>query len=159
MQGYNLLVYCGNNPINRIDISGADSTQFDDNQVELDETALRGSSIAGNNSQKINAIFSESGQRIASRNYAGSSGKTEVHHNVERCQTIKSGFSRSQIQADNNLVVLDYSIHRAVSGFYSSKPESLNGLRVRDWLAGQSFEFQTEFGWKVTNYYYSLMYK
>jgi hypothetical protein len=36
-----------------------------------------------------------------------------------------------------------------VSGYYSSKKPFTQGLRVRDWLAGQSFEFQTKFGWDI----------
>ena len=65
----------------------------------------------------------------------------------------KSGFSNDMIQANSNKVVLDYSVHRKISGFYSSKPQELNGLRVRDWLAGQSFEFQTRYGWQVIQRY------
>ena len=78
--------------------------------------------------------------------------KTEVHHVVEQCQKTKSGFSDAQIQASSNKVTLDYSVHRKISGFYSSKQPSITGsttMRVRDWLAGQSFEAQTKFGWKI----------
>ena len=53
------------------------------------------------------------------------------------------------IQAEYNKIRLPYSVHRAISGFYSSKPAEFEGLRVRDWLAGQSFEDQYSFGWKV----------
>ena len=82
--------------------------------------------------------------------------KTEVHHIVEQCQMKKSGFSKDLIQSSSNKVTLDYSVHRKISGFYSSKqPELTNGsnLRVRDWLAGQSFEFQTQFGWDIIRRY------
>ena len=75
--------------------------------------------------------------------------KTEVHHVVEQCQKTKSGFSNAQIQAPSNKVTLDYSVHRKISGHYSSKPSDLRGLRVRDWLAGQSFEDQTKYGWEI----------
>ncbi len=76
--------------------------------------------------------------------------KTEVHHIVEQCQVKKTGFSNSIIQSPSNKVTLDYDVHRKVSGYYSSSKLSFTkGLRVRDWLAGQSFEFQTEFGWKI----------
>ena len=78
--------------------------------------------------------------------------KTEVHHVVEQCQKTKSGFSNAQIQASSNKVTLDYSVHRKISGFYSSKQPSITGsttMRVRDWLAGQSFEAQTKFGWEI----------
>ena len=82
--------------------------------------------------------------------------KTEVHRIVEQCQMKKSGFSKDLIQSSSNKVTLDYSAHRKISGFYSSKqPELTNGsnLRVRDWLAGQSFEFQTEFGRDIIRRY------
>ena len=78
--------------------------------------------------------------------------KTEVHHVVEQCQKTKSGFSNAQIQASSNKVTLDYSVHRKICGFYSSKQPSITGsttMRVRDWLAGQSFEAQTKFGWEI----------
>ena len=75
--------------------------------------------------------------------------KTEIHHIVEQCQEKKSGFSREMIQADSNKVELPYSVHRKISGYYSSKQDFTGGLRVRDWLSGQSFEQQTIFGWKV----------
>lgn len=78
--------------------------------------------------------------------------KTEVHHVVEQCQKTKSGFSNAQIQAPSNKVTLDYTVHRKISGFYSSKQPQITGsntLRVRDWLAGQSFEDQTRFGWEI----------
>ena len=74
---------------------------------------------------------------------------TEVHHIVEQCQVKKSGFANDIIQSQSNKVTLDYNVHRQVSAYYSSKKPFTNGLRVRDWLAGQSFEFQTEFGWNI----------
>ena len=78
-----------------------------------------------------------------------SCGKTEVHHVVEQCQENKSGFSKSQIQSDSNKVTIPYETHRKISGYYSSKQPFSNGLRVRDWLAGKSFEEQSNFGWSV----------
>ena len=72
--------------------------------------------------------------------------KDEVHHIVEQCQMKKSGFSKEMIQADSNKIILDYDTHRKISAYYSSKQKFTNGLRVRDWLAGQSFEEQRKFG-------------
>ena len=77
----------------------------------------------------------------------------EVHHIVEQCQQRKSGFTRAQIQAPQNKITLSYDVHRKISGYYSSKPPEFGGLRVRDWLKGQSFEAQTEFGWKIIRQY------
>lgn len=75
--------------------------------------------------------------------------RTEVHHIVEQCQQGKSGFTSSQIQTTSNKITLDYDVHRKKSGYYSSKPKEMGGLRDRDWLAGKAFEEQTEFGWKI----------
>ena len=41
-QGFNLYVYCGNHPINRIDISGADSEKLEDLDLDDDEIQERG---------------------------------------------------------------------------------------------------------------------
>ena len=73
---------------------------------------------------------------------------------VEQCQVDKSGFGKTQVKSSSNTVVLDYRLHREISGYYSSKPQDLNGLRVRDWLTGQSFEAQTAFGWRIINEFY-----
>ena len=79
--------------------------------------------------------------------------KTEVHHVVERSQIKKSGFTKSAIEAPSNKVVLDYYVHRKISGYYSSVTETSHPLRVRNWLAGRSFEYQTEFGWNIIKKY------
>jgi hypothetical protein len=47
LQGYNLFVYCGNNPINRIDISGTDSAELDDLDAVEPELSERGGSGSG----------------------------------------------------------------------------------------------------------------
>ncbi len=39
--------------------------------------------------------------------------------------------------------------HRAISGYYSSVQPFTNGMIVRNWLAGQSFNAQYEFGINV----------
>ncbi len=79
--------------------------------------------------------------------------KYEIHHVVERCQQKKSGFGKDKIENPFNKVPIEYSIHRRISAYYSSKQFYTNGLRVRDWLAGQSFDEQTRFGWKIIRMY------
>ncbi len=98
-------------------------------------------------------------QKIEGIDYAGNNGTTEVHHVDEQCQQTKSGFDNSQIQSESNKVRLDKAVHRKVSGYYSSTTDYSGGLRVRYWLAGQSFEFQTAFGWSIVNYFYFQVYK
>ncbi|MBM3535519.1 MAG: hypothetical protein FJX60_21105 [Alphaproteobacteria bacterium] len=49
------------------------------------------------------------------------------------------------VDATENIVRIPVLHHRRISAFYSSKPEELGGLTVRDWLKTQSPEFQ----WRV----------
>ena len=156
LQGYNLFIYCGNNPINRIDVSGADSTDLIDGDKDDDEQLTDGHSSHSHKSNS-STISSQPSSSVPGRNYSGNSGRTEVHHIVEQCQVNKSGFSSDQIQADSNKVVLDYYLHRKVSAYYSSITDVSEGLRVRNWLAGKSFEEQTQFGWRVINMFYSAI--
>jgi hypothetical protein len=84
--------------------------------------------------------------------------KYEKHHIVERNQAKKSGFSMVAIDGCSNLVSLPREVHRKISGFYSSKPLEYGGLRVRDWLVGQSFEDQYAFGWSVIEWAWEAVY-
>lgn len=139
-QGFNLFVYCGNNPINRIDISGSDSEKVEDVDLDDDEVQERGGGGGGTHGGLGSG---------GSQSTGVTSGKIEIHHIVEQCQAQKSGFSQDQIQANSNKIPMDYSDHRKISGYYSSKKPFSEGLRVRDWLAGQSFAEQMAFGWKI----------
>ena len=51
------------------------------------------------------------------------------------------------------MIALPVDVHRKISGHYSSKPANLNGLRVRDWLNGQSYDKQYEYGLQVLKRY------
>ena len=75
--------------------------------------------------------------------------KVETHHIVEQCQGRKSGFPSADIQSESNKIDLPYSIYRKISGFYLSKQPFSDGMIVRNWLAGKTFEEQAEFGWNV----------
>lgn len=44
---------------------------------------------------------------------------------------------------------INKTTHRAISGYYSSVQPFTNGMIVRNWLAGQSFNAQYEFGINV----------
>ena len=46
-QGFNLYVYCGNNPICRIDVSGTDSNKIDEDDITDDEFKTYGSGGSG----------------------------------------------------------------------------------------------------------------
>jgi hypothetical protein len=81
----------------------------------------------------------------------GSPGEGNAwHHIVEQSQIKKSGFDPTQIHNTNNLIAVDKATHAKISGYYNTSTfQFTNGLKVRDWLAGQSFEAQYEFGLKV----------
>jgi hypothetical protein len=71
------------------------------------------------------------------------------HHIVEQSQEIKSGFSVQQINSVDNIIAVEKTIHAQISGFYRSNIASPGIELVRNWLAGQSFEAQYEFGIQV----------
>lgn len=84
------------------------------------------------------------------KNEIGSPGAgNEWHHIVEQSQISKSGFSPQMIQNTNNIISISKTTHRAISGYYSSVQPFTNGMIVRNWLAGQSFNAQYEFGINV----------
>ncbi|MBR4236407.1 MAG: hypothetical protein IKR85_10165, partial [Clostridia bacterium] len=95
-----------------------------------------------------NGAISQAPSAVVNEQYAKGN---EVHHIVEQCQQQKSGFTKEQIQAESNKVKIPYDLHRKISGYYSSKSESCPSLRVRDYLAGKSFETQYEFGINILN--------
>lgn len=72
------------------------------------------------------------------------------HHIVEQSQIGKSGFAVEQIHNTSNIIAVDSKIHAKISGYYSTTTfDFTNGLSVRNWLAGKSFEEQYEFGLDV----------
>ena len=158
-----MFAYCRNNPVCRIDISGGSDSpvteQFDDDiEVERtlpevggcpsgDATSAVGSS-GGSSSGGIQIVPSASGGNMTVDG-TPSDEKTELHHIVEQCQTTKSGFSRVSIDGARNKVRIPQSVHRKISAHYSSKPNGPGTLRVRDMLAGLSFEEQYEYGMKI----------
>jgi hypothetical protein len=80
------------------------------------------------------------------KKYLGSAGEgNEWHHIVEKSQVNKSGFSPYDIHNVDNIIKLDKTIHRAITGYYNSVQKFTSGQRVRDWLAGQSFDFETQY--------------
>jgi len=78
------------------------------------------------------------------------------HHVVEQSQIVKSGFDRLIIHNTHNLVQLPTAVHHKITGFYASKAIGVvdtGGLKFRDWLVGQSFEVQYEWGIFLINYF------
>jgi RHS repeat-associated protein len=81
----------------------------------------------------------------------GSAGEgKQWHHIVEQNQILKSGFDPQKIHSTANVIALDAATHAKISGYYNSIRPSISGnMRIRDWLAGQSYEFQYQFGMQV----------
>ena len=80
----------------------------------------------------------------------GSAGRgKQWHHIVEQCQIGKSGFSKYWIQNSNNVINISNSVHAPISAYYSGIQSFTNGMTFRNWLAGQSFIVQYEWGIKV----------
>ena len=157
--GNNMFAYCRNNPVSRIDISGGTDTpieeQFDDD-VEVTPAFPDVAGGGGGNGVAVGAPGSGGSGPSGPAISIGPSGvaaapnpnneKMERHHIVEQCQVKKSGFAQTDIQGNSNLIDLPYSHHRKISGLYSSKQPYSDGMRVRDWLATKSFEYQYQFG-------------
>lgn len=81
----------------------------------------------------------------------GPAGKgKDWHHIVEQCQVKKSGFDIQQINSPDNLIAINKEIHHKISAYYSRIDKTVCGtMRVRDWLAGQSYQTQYDFGIKI----------
>lgn len=87
----------------------------------------------------------------ALKEYLGSPGENKQwHHIVEQCQISKSGFDVGDINKVDNVIAVDAATHAKISGYYNTSTfEFTNGLKVRDWLAGKSYEEQYQFGLDV----------
>jgi len=85
------------------------------------------------------------------KKYLGSAGDNmDWHHIVEQSQIVKSGFSPRSIHNTGNVIAVDADVNRKiVNGFYSSIRPFTEGMTVRNWLAGQNFETQYDFGLQV----------
>ena len=85
------------------------------------------------------------------KNAIGSAGEGKHwHHIVEQSQIGKSGFSATKIHNTSNIFAIDATTHAKITGYYNTTTfRFTNGLSVRNWLAGQSYEYQYEFGLKI----------
>jgi len=84
----------------------------------------------------------------ALKRYLGSPGfGREWHHIVEQSQI--GQFGAEAIHSPDNVVSVSWLKHRRISAYYSSKTRFTGGLTVRQWLRGQSWEDQYDFGLRV----------
>lgn len=84
----------------------------------------------------------------------GSPGEGNAwHHIVEQSQIGKSGFSSNEV---NNIISIPNgkgTVHAQISGYYSSKQFFTGEQTVRQWLTGQSFQEQFDFGMDLLKQY------
>jgi RHS repeat-associated protein len=87
------------------------------------------------------------------KKFLGSVGEGNVwHHIVEQCQVDKSNIPVELIQNPQNLRAIDKATHDKISGYYNSIDSKYSDtMRVRNWLAGHSFQYQYNFGVDVLN--------
>ncbi len=97
------------------------------------------------------AGFSSWGSFSGLKNALGSAGEgKQWHHIVEQTEGNIQRFGPHALHNTENVIALDEGIHRQISAYYSSKdPRFTGGQTVRQWLSGQSFQAQREFGLKI----------
>ena len=149
-----MFAYCRNNAVRRIDISGfKDQDAADLNEEVLEDGEILGIQEGGGDGS--NSKAPSSGTSFPSfgalKRFLGSAGENKHwHHVVEQCQTTKSGFTSEQINNTSNVVAVDAQIHAQITGYYNStKFHFTGGQSVRNWLAGQPFQVQFDFGMNV----------
>ena len=80
----------------------------------------------------------------------GSPGAGNVYdHVVEQSQIGRSGFAPEEIHNPFNMNPVSAETNQLKANYYSSKQFFTGGGTVRDWLTGQSFADQYEFGMDV----------
>lgn len=144
-----MFAYCLNNPVNRTELLGYmsyDAVGEDPNNDDspLNDTARIGNGVEQNVGYKPGRGFSSF---RSLKKFLGSPGENNHwHHIVEQSQKVRSDFTSEQINNTSNVVALNGTVHQKISALYSSIMPYSEGVRVRDWLAGKSFEFQYQFG-------------
>ncbi len=104
----------------------------------------------GNTAKATKGVRTTNGHRYFSalKKELGSAGKgKDWHHIAEQSQINKSGFVPEQIHNADNVIAIDHATHMRITGYYNTKSfRFTDGLSVREWLAGQSYEIQYDFG-------------
>ena len=117
------------------------------------ETVTQAAGLVGINANSINNLTPNQGYssfRKLKKNIGSAGEGKDWHHIVEQSQIRKSGFSPYQIHNTSNVIAIDKATHAKITGYYNTTSFGFtNGLSVRNWLSGQSFEEQYEFGINV----------
>jgi RHS repeat-associated protein len=91
--------------------------------------------------QYLNQLFT----RLPGANPPG----IEYHHIVEQSEEAASGFAENAINSMSNVIPTPSGVHAEISAFYSTAPEWLEGLTVREWMATQTWETQWSAGLEI----------
>ncbi|RKH69598.1 SitA5 family polymorphic toxin [Corallococcus aberystwythensis] len=77
------------------------------------------------------------------------------HHIVEQTDGNVQRFGPQALHNTDNVIALDETIHQRISAYYSSTDRSTTGVQttVRQWLRGQSFQAQRDFGMMILRRY------
>ncbi|MBP6997262.1 MAG: hypothetical protein KBB39_14090 [Phycicoccus sp.] len=90
------------------------------------------------------------GSFSAAKRALGSLGKGNVYdHVVEQSQIGRSGFAPELIHNAYNMKPVPGWVNQVKANYYSRKFDWTNGGTVRDWLSGQSYDAQYQFGLRV----------
>jgi len=68
------------------------------------------------------------------------------HHIVEQTAAENDGFSRTEIDARNNLVRIPAMKHREISGWYQTGNKDFSGLTPREYLRGKDWNERYKVG-------------
>jgi RHS repeat-associated protein len=80
----------------------------------------------------------------------GSAGKgMEWHHIVEQTPGNVSQFGEEALHNTWNIVAIDVTTHRKISGYYSSILDFTGSQTLRQWISSKPFDEQRKFGIKV----------
>lgn len=103
---------------------------------------------AGKNADEIVNVTKFKNFRALKASLGDPGANKQWHHIVEQCQvkSTRSGFNVGDINNVTNIKATPNDVHKKICAYYSSKQEFTNGRTVRDWLNGQSYEKQFEFG-------------
>ena len=104
---------------------------------------------AGKNVDEIEGATKFRSFRALKKHLGDPGTNKQWHHIVEQCQAKKrrSAFDIKEINSVANVRATPKEVHKEISRYYSShQPFAEEGKTVRDWLNGQSYEKQYEFG-------------
>ena len=158
MLSNNMFSYCRSNPVCRRDVRGTieEDCLTGDDKEDLVKQPDGGYSGSGSGTATDCPTGQQTGGKGFSsfgalKSFLGSAGAGKHwHHIVEQCQTQKSGFTSEQVNNTSNVIAVDSGVHSQITGHYNStKFDFTGGLSVRNWLAGQPFEVQFEYGMNV----------